>query len=137
MGEQGFQGLTATPPAAALVPYLPRVSLEWLRAAAGARHRALEGTLAFVDVSGFTAMSERLAPKGALGAEEVTDVMSATFTRLLAVAYANGGGLVKFGGDALLLFFNGDAHTQRACNAAYGMRRTLDGSARSRPRRAR
>ncbi len=127
VGEQGFQGLTATPPVAALVPYLPRVSLEWLRAAAGARHRALEGTLAFVDVSGFTAMSERLAPKGALGAEEVTDVMSATFTRLLAVAYANGGGLVKFGGDALLLFFDGDAHTQRACNAAYGMRRTLDG----------
>ena len=108
------------------MPYLPRVGLEWLRAAPGARHRALEGTLAFVDVSGFTAMSERLAPKGALGAEEVTDVMSATFTRLLAVAYANGGGLVKFGGDALLLFFDGEAHTARACNAAFGMRRTLD-----------
>ena len=87
---------------------------------------ALEGTLAFVDVSGFTAMSERLAPLGARGAEEVTDVMSATFTRLLAVAYANGGGLVKFGGDALLLFFEGESHAARACNAAHGMRRTLD-----------
>src|SRR5437764_2114840 len=106
--------------ASAFVPYLPRITLEWLRDAPAERHRALEGTLAFVDVSGFTAMSERLAPKGALGAEEVTDVMSGTFTRLLAVAYANGGGLVKFGGDALLLFFDGDDHVARACHAAYG-----------------
>ena len=127
VGEQATQAAEAAPGAAAqLVPYLPRVSLEWLGAAPEARHRALDGTLAFVDVSGFTAMSERLAPKGRLGAEEVTDVMSATFTRLLAVAYANGGGLVKFGGDALLLFFDGDSHTARACNAAFGMRRTLE-----------
>src|SRR5207302_1570210 len=125
VGDPGTQTVARHGAAAGLVPYLPRVSLDWLRAAPAARHRQLEGTLAFVDVSGFTAMSERLAPKGRLGAEEVTDLMSATFTRLLAVAYANGGGLVKFGGDALLLFFEGDAHTARACNAAYGMRRTL------------
>src|SRR5262249_29350328 len=78
---------------AAVVPYLPRITLEWLRDAPAERHRALNGTMAFVDVSGFTAMSERLAPKGRLGAEEVTDVMSATFGRLLAVAYELGGGL--------------------------------------------
>src|ERR1700704_2186604 len=88
-----------------LVPYLPRVTLDWLRTDPAARRRALEGTTAFVDISGFTAMSERLAPKGRLGAEEVTDVMSATFARLLGVAYENGGGLVKLGGDAMLLFF--------------------------------
>ena len=81
--------------------------------------------MAFVDVSGFTAMSERLAPKGRLGAEEVTDVMSATFGRLLAVAYGLGGGLVKLGGDALLLFFDGDDHAARACAAAWGMRDSL------------
>ena len=33
-------------------------------------------------------MSERLAQKGKLGAEEVTDVMNLTFSRLLDVAYA-------------------------------------------------
>jgi class 3 adenylate cyclase/tetratricopeptide (TPR) repeat protein len=128
VGNRGTHaaGEAAPRTAETLVPYLPRVSLEWLRAAPEARHRALDGTLAFVDVSGFTAMSERLAPLGARGAEEVTDVMSGTFTRLLAVAYANGGGLVKFGGDALLLFFEGDAHAARACNAAHGMRSTLD-----------
>jgi class 3 adenylate cyclase/tetratricopeptide (TPR) repeat protein len=111
---------------AAVIPYLPRITLEWLRDAPRERHRALPGTMAFVDVSGFTAMSERLAPKGRLGAEEVTDVMSATFGRLLAVAYELGGGLVKLGGDALLLFFDGEGHAARACAAAWGMRDSLD-----------
>jgi class 3 adenylate cyclase/tetratricopeptide (TPR) repeat protein len=112
--------------AAALIPYLPRITLDWLRDAPSERHRALNGTMAFVDISGFTAMSERLAPKGRLGAEEVTDVMSATFGRLLAVAYELGGGLLKLGGDALLLFFAGDGHAARACAAAWGMRDSLD-----------
>jgi len=112
--------------ASAVVPYLPRITLEWLRDAPAERHRALAGTMAFVDVSGFTAMSERLAPQGRLGAEEVTDVMSATFGRLLAVAYELGGGLLKLGGDALLLFFDGDGHAPRACAAAWAMRDSLD-----------
>ena len=110
---------------AALTPYVPRVVVEWLRDDPSTTFRALEGTLAFVDISGFTAMSEKLARQGKVGAEEVSDVMNATFTRLLDVAYANGGGLVKFGGDALLLFFTGDDHAPRACHAAYGMRRAL------------
>ena len=81
--------------------------------------------MAFVDVSGFTAMSERLSAKGKAGAEEVTDVMNETFARLLDVAYARGGGLLKFGGDALLLFFSGEDHAPRATRAAFDMRNTL------------
>jgi class 3 adenylate cyclase/tetratricopeptide (TPR) repeat protein len=118
---------TATAASAAedLAPYVPRIVVDWLRTEPGSTSRTLAGTLAFVDISGFTAMSERLARQGKVGAEEVTDVMNATFTRLLDVAHANSGGLVKFGGDALLLFFDGEAHTARACRAAYGMRRAL------------
>ena len=108
-----------------LTPYVPRVVVDWLRTSQEDRRRELEGTLAFVDISGFTAMSERLAQKGKLGAEEVTDVMNLVFARLLDVAYAVGGGLLKFGGDALLLFFSGDEHAARACDAAYGMRKAL------------
>ncbi len=108
-----------------LTPYVPRVVVDWLRTSQEAKRRELEGTLAFVDISGFTAMSERLAQKGKLGAEEVTDVMNLTFSRLLDVAYAVGGGLLKFGGDALLLFFTGENHAARACDAAYGMRKAL------------
>jgi class 3 adenylate cyclase/tetratricopeptide (TPR) repeat protein len=108
-----------------LTPYVPRVVVDWLRADPEATWRELEGTLAFVDLSGFTAMSERLARLGKAGAEEVTEVMNATFGPLLDVAYGNGGGLVKFGGDALLLFFSGEEHVERAARSAFGMRRTL------------
>jgi predicted ATPase/class 3 adenylate cyclase len=108
-----------------LTPYVPRVVIEWLREAPEAKRRDLAGTLAFVDLSGFTAMSERLAQQGKAGAEELTDVINSTFAQLLRVAYENGGGLLKFGGDALLLFFSGDEHAARAATASYGMRRTL------------
>ena len=79
----------------------------------------------FVDISGFTKMSERLARQGKAGAEEVTDVLGPVFARLLAVAYGNGGGLIKFGGDALLLLFTGPDHAGHAARSAHGMRREL------------
>lgn len=108
-----------------LRPYAPRLLLQWLSEAPGTTLRALEGTVVFVDISGFTKMSERLARHGKVGAEEVTDVLGAVFSRLLSVAYGNGGGLIKFGGDALLLFFSGEDHQERGARAAVGMRRML------------
>src|SRR6188508_302914 len=110
---------------AELVPFVPRLTLEWLRDEPKAIWREVDGTLAFVDISGFTAMSERLSSLGRAGAEEVTEIMNATFAALLAVAYAQGGGLLKFGGDALLLLYAGDDHAARAARAAFEMRRTL------------
>jgi class 3 adenylate cyclase/tetratricopeptide (TPR) repeat protein len=113
------------PVSAELVSFVPRLTLEWLRDHPDSTWREVEGTLAFVDISGFTAMSERLSSLGRAGAEEVTEVMNATFAALLAVAYAQGGGLLKFGGDALLLLYEGDDHASRAARAAFEMRRTL------------
>jgi class 3 adenylate cyclase/tetratricopeptide (TPR) repeat protein len=110
---------------AELVPFIPRLTLEWLRDEPQASWREVEGTVAFIDISGFTAMSERLSSKGRAGAEEVTEVMNATFAALLGVAYAQGGGLLKFGGDALLLLYEGEDHARRAARAAFEMRRTL------------
>lgn len=108
-----------------LTPYLPRLIFEWQNQAPEAQFREIEGSLVFVDISGFTGMSERLARRGKEGAEEVTEVINTTFTDLLAVAYEAGGGLLKFGGDALLLFFSGEDHPLRACHAAGEMRATL------------
>src|SRR6476620_8998156 len=110
---------------AELVSFVPRLTLDWLRDHPDATWREVDGTLAFVDISGFTAMSERLSSLGRAGAEEVTEIMNATFAALLAVAYAQGGGLLKFGGDALLLLYAGDDHAARAAKAAFEMRRTL------------
>jgi class 3 adenylate cyclase/tetratricopeptide (TPR) repeat protein len=92
--------------------------------------RTAEGSMLFVDISGFTKMSERLARHGKVGAEEVTDVLGAIFARLLAVAYGEDGSLLKFGGDALLLWFSGDQHAARAAWSAHHMRATLRGIGR-------
>jgi class 3 adenylate cyclase len=103
-------------------PYVPRAMLELLANAPEQRVRQVDGTCVFVDVSGFTKLSERLARRGGReGAEQLTDAIGACFERLLAVAYDKGGGLLKFGGDALLLLFDGAAHTERACAAAVAM----------------
>ena len=98
---------------------------EWIAWDPTALVREMDGSAVFVDVSGFTSMSERLARLGKVGAEEVTDVINDTFAALLTEAYAYSGGLLKFGGDALLLFFHGDDHALRATAAAHGMRTEL------------
>ena len=106
-------------------PYLPRLVRYWDEDAPGELHQSIEGSMVFVDISGFTKMSERLARQGKVGAEELTDVIGTTFGALLPPAYAYGANLLKFGGDALLLFFTQDSHQLRACAAALEMQRTM------------
>ncbi len=107
-----------------LRPYVPHVLVEWL-ADGGPSWRTIEGTLAFVDISGFTRLTERLARRGRVGAEEMNDVLDACFVRLLAAADEEGADLLKWGGDAVLLLFRGPHHAERACRAAWGMRAAL------------
>ncbi len=66
----------------------------------------VEGTLLFADISGFTAMSERLSQVGREGAEEVTDVVNRYFDAMLDILRAHDGQLIRFGGDALLGLFH-------------------------------
>ncbi|MBM7503875.1 adenylate/guanylate cyclase domain-containing protein [Agromyces aurantiacus] len=112
-------------PTEVLQPYLPRLVRYWDEENPGRLHRRVEGTMALVDISGFTRMSERLARHGHVGAEEVTEVVDDTFDRLLPAAYALGANLLKFGGDAQLLLFTGDDHHVRAAAAAFDMRAEL------------
>ncbi len=88
-------------------------------------HRHVDGTLVFVDVSGFTALSERLAQRGKVGAEQLTDVLNVVFGTMLGLAAARGGTLLKFGGDALFLLFTGPDHAVQASCAAVEMRSAL------------
>ena len=127
-------GRTAAPDPAtgtsALLPYLSGPGVDWARWEDAAdpsapRWQAVEGTMVFGDVSGFTKMSERLARHGKVGAEEVADAINTCFEQLLDIAYRCGGSLIKFGGDALLLLFSGDGHATRAAHAAVGMRTRL------------
>jgi class 3 adenylate cyclase/predicted ATPase len=56
-------------------------------------------TVMFADVSGFTAMSEKL------DAEQVVNVINALFTDMIEIIYKYSGMLNKFMGDALLVIF--------------------------------
>jgi class 3 adenylate cyclase len=109
----------------AFAPYLPRVVLQRLVEDPEAEVHEIDGTVVFVDLSGFTKLSERLARLGQEGAERLADVIGDTFAELLLDAYANGASLLKFGGDALLLLFSGPGHVERGCFSAAEMRRTL------------
>lgn len=106
-------------------PYVPRVASEWDAVAPGAHWRQIDGSLAFVDISGFTNLSERLARKGKVGAEELTAVLNRVFGRMLDAAYLRGGSLLKFGGDALLLMFDSEDHVIQGAAAIVEMRSIL------------
>jgi class 3 adenylate cyclase/predicted ATPase len=101
------------------------VAAEWDLDTPGARFRVTDATMVFVDISGFTKLSERLARRGRIGAEELTEVLNRVFGAMLDLAYARGGALLKFGGDALLLLFEGDDHPRQAASAAVEMRTAL------------
>lgn len=53
-----------------------------------------DGTLCYVDISGFTSLSEKLAKRGRIGAEELTEILSHVFGRMMAVTYDRAGSLL-------------------------------------------
>ncbi len=94
-----------------LTPWVPLAVRQWIHASdPEVKHRVVQGSTLFADISGFTKLSERLDRIGLEGAEQVTEVIADAFNRLLEPAYSYGGTLVKFGGDALLLFYQGEDH---------------------------
>jgi class 3 adenylate cyclase/tetratricopeptide (TPR) repeat protein len=109
-----------------LKPYVPRLLIEWVRDDPERRYLPVDGSLAFVDISGFTALTERLARKGKIGAELMRDTLDDVFRALLDEAYDWGAGLLKWGGDALLLLFDGPGHPERACRAMWELQRTIE-----------
>ncbi len=117
--------MIGTRPDELLRPYVPVILIDWLRNSPAARHRAIDGSLAFVDISGFTTLTERLTRRGKEGSEEISDTLDDCFKQLLDVAYRYGAGVVKWGGDAVLILFTGDGHVERACAAALGMQQTM------------
>lgn len=106
-------------------PYVPRLVLDRLVHAPAERVQVIDATVMFADVSGFTRLSERLAKTGREGAELLVDAINLCWSALLSDARIAGGSLLRFGGDALLIWFDGNGHAARACHTAFAMRRTL------------
>ncbi|MFQ5610982.1 MAG: tetratricopeptide repeat protein [Anaerolineae bacterium] len=64
-----------------------------------------EAAVLFADVSGFTALTETLANQGPAGSEEITGLLNKYFGRMILLAEAEGGEVVKFSGDGLTVVF--------------------------------
>ena len=126
--DAGTQGVLVAPSVVedervsrGLLPYVSSLHAAWLADGSAPSWREVPGTLVFADVSGFTPLAERLARQGKVGAEELTDTLNTVFRELLDIAGGFGGDCLKFGGDALLLLFTGDAHARRGAAAAHAM----------------
>ena len=100
--------------------YLPDFVRRW--PLNGPTHCQVEGSLVSADISGFTALSERLAAFGREGAEELTKLLNQCFGGMIEIIDGYGGDVLKFGGDALLVLFQGPGHTARAAAACFHMR---------------
>src|SRR5436190_511966 len=115
-GESGRQGRFASPES-----YTPKHLAERILTSKS----ALEGerkqvTVLFVDVSGFTSMSEQLDP------EDVHGLMTRAFELMLAEVHRYEGTVNQFLGDGIMALFGApiahEDHAQRAVHAALGMR---------------
>jgi class 3 adenylate cyclase/tetratricopeptide (TPR) repeat protein len=111
----------------ALLAFVPRLAVE-LGAKPVPSWTSVDGSMLSADISGFTALSEKLAGKGKAGAEEITELINTCFTALIDSAYRYGGEVLKFGGDALLILFRDDNHERRCADAGLLMQRALHSS---------
>ena len=68
----------------------------------------------FIDISGFSPMSEAFARAGRSGGEELTGVLNGFFRAMIDVADGHGGSVGKFSGDALTVVFPTDADEEAA-----------------------
>ena len=59
----------------------------------------------FCDVSGFTKLSEALAQKGPVGAEDLGFYLNRYMERLVRIIARCGGDVFKFAGDAILVLW--------------------------------
>ena len=82
-------------------------------------------TVLFVDVSGFTGLSERLDP------EEVHHLMNDAFEMMLAEVHHHEGTVNQFLGDGIMALFGApiahEDHAKRAAGAALGIQKRLGG----------
>ena len=83
-----------------------------------------QATVVFADISGFTAMSEKLDP------EDVTDVMNGCFALVERIVLDHGGTIDKFIGDAVMALFGAagalEFAPRRAVQASLEIRAAID-----------
>jgi class 3 adenylate cyclase/predicted ATPase len=72
-----------------------------------------DAVVLFIDVAGFTPMSEALTRSGAYGTEALTRILNGWFDTMVNLVSRYGGTVAEFAGDALTAVFRYDAATRR------------------------
>ena len=80
------------------------------------KNELLEATAMFIDVCGFTALTEQV------NANEVVNLLNSLFDKIVKEIIAQGGHVDKFMGDAVMAVFRGDYHLDKAIDAALAVR---------------
>ena len=86
------------------------------------KNELVEGTVMFIDVCGFTAVTEQVA------ANTVVKMINGLFDKIVKEIIAQGGHVDKFMGDAVMAVFRGDYHLDRAIDAALAAREQIKNS---------
>jgi len=74
----------------------------------GERSSSFRALLVFLDVTGFTALTETASASGYYGIEIILKVLNRYFERLATLVYSLSGEIDKYGGDSCLIIFDLD-----------------------------
>ena len=83
------------------------------------KNELLEATVLFIDVCGFTAITEQIP------ANEVVTILNGIFDTIVKEIIAQGGHVDKFMGDAVMAVFRGDFHLDRAIDVALAVKEQI------------
>jgi class 3 adenylate cyclase len=83
------------------------------------KNELLEATVMFVDVCGFTAITEQIP------ANEVVALLNGIFDTIVKEIIAQGGHVDKFMGDAVMAVFRGEFHLDRAIDVALAVKEQI------------
>ena len=85
------------------------------------QNETVEATVAFIDICGFTKISENEAP------DTVVKLLNSYFEIMVEEILAQGGYVDKFMGDAIMAVFRDDYHLDRAIDACLAVRAKIAG----------
>ncbi len=119
-----------------LVTYVPALLLRRLAASRGrlaSEASRVSAAVLSADITGFTPLTERLAERGPVGAEQLSELLNGFFTELLDDIHAHGGEALWFAGDATLALWpvateaDLGVAVQRAAACAFAIQQRLAG----------
>jgi class 3 adenylate cyclase/tetratricopeptide (TPR) repeat protein len=107
-------------------PYLPAVASD--AALAASDHLTRERAVIFLDVAGFTGLSERLARHGTAGTEQLGVIVRRVIGGSCDIVSRHGGDALAFGGDAITVAFADSTAARRAADEAVELVHSVSGT---------